>query len=776
VRQLITVLTAVVVIAAAGFVLRNIAARQRDLAFSGMVATRATQLSVNDPSRGMQLSAAAYGIADSTEARSSLLSASTLHSATRVFADIGFINTVAISGHILASGSGDQTVRLYDISNPTVPAFLSSVTSHADLVNSVAFSPDGHTLASGSSDRTVRLWDTSNPRHPRLTASCDTNIGHRQGVTAVAFSSNGTTLAIGGADGTVQLWDLTHPDHPLTTLPGRAAFVNAVTFSPTSENTLISGNDDGTVRLWDLNHPHNPPRILTDAAHPTDLIETVAVSPNGHTLASGTLNGIVQLWDLTNPHQDTPFLTTLPGRTVSGTNKSVVFSPDGRTLAIGDTSNNEGKVWLWDLANLSKTAPADLPLIPVPLGGGVSSIDTVAFSADGHTLATGGSSTSPNGPMGPISLADTTDSHHPSSLTPLWHNLINSVYAVAFSPDGHTLASGIDTISDSGTSPGMVFLWDVDHPGNSLVSLPAGAAAVEAVAFSPSDGHVVANGDDDGTVRLWDLTHPDNPIATLPGGAGAVYTVAFSPDGHTLASGDADGTLRLWDLTHSAQPKPLDTLTGNTSWVNAVAFSPHGQLLASGGVDGIMRLWDVSNPHRIVPLPPLAKDVTYSHTVTFSPDGTTLVSGNNDGTLSLWDLIDPHHPIRAATPTLPGHDQMVRAIAFSPDGHLLATGSEDHTVRLWDFTDHSHPTPWAILTGHTNKVRAVAFNPSSDGHTLISGSEDGTVRLWETNPDKTVQDICSLTTTTRITDDQWNNTSPIYPTSPVARESIILQR
>ncbi|MGH3855191.1 MAG: helix-turn-helix domain-containing protein [Pseudonocardiaceae bacterium] len=765
VRQLIAALTVLVVIATAGFVLRDLTARQRDQAFSGMVATRASQLSMNDPTRGMQLSAAAYGIADNPETRSSLLSASTLHSATRVLADSASINTVAISGHILACGSSDQTIRFYDISNPTAPVFLSSITGHTDSVNVLAFSPNGRTLASGGSDRTVRLWDTSDPRHPHLLASRYLNIAHRKGVNAVAFNPAGSTLAIGDADGAVRLWDL-DSNHDTNVLPGRAPWVNAVAFSPTDGQTLISGNDDGTMYRWDFHHPYNQPKVFRDLANPTDLIETVAVSPDGRTLASGTLNGIVQMWDLTDANNNTPFFTTPPGRTGSGANKAVAFSPDRHTLAIG---NADGKVWLADLTNLHQAAPADLPLTAVPLGDDIGSVNTVAFSADGRTLATG-SSTASNNSTGVVAMADIPDSHHPTPLTPLWHKVINSVYTVAFSPDGHTLASGIDAVSDNGESAtmGMVFLWDIDHPGTSQATLPSGSGSVYAVAFDPSDGHIVASGGSDGTVRLWDRARPNNPIATLPGGAGRVYAVAFSPDGRTLASGDADGTLRLWDLTHPTQPQSLDILRGNTSWVNAVAFSPHGHLLASGGVDGNIRLWDVSNPHHIVPLPVLAKDDnynTYSHAVTFSPDETMLVSGNNDGSLLLWDLTDPHHPVRAATPRLSADDQMVRSVAFNPDGHLLATGSDDDTVKLWDFTDHSHPTLWAVLTGHGDSVRGVAFNPV-DGHTLASGSQDSQIRLWDTNPDNARNDICVLTTTTRINDQQWKQYFPNMPHQP----------
>ncbi len=124
-------------------------------------------------------------------------------------------------------------------------------------------------------------------------------------------------------------------------------------------------------------------------------------------------------------------------------------------------------------------------------------------------------------------------------------------------------------------------------------------APVYGVAFSP-DGHTLASSSADATIRLWNLTDPAHPAPLgqpLQGHTKAVTDVAFSPDGHSLASASADATIRLWDLTDPAHPKPLgQPLGGHSGTVWSVAFSPDGHTLASGSADATIRLWDLTDP------------------------------------------------------------------------------------------------------------------------------------------------------------------------------------
>ena len=133
-------------------------------------------------------------------------------------------------------------------------------------------------------------------------------------------------------------------------------------------------------------------------------------------------------------------------------------------------------------------------------------------------------------------------------------------------------------------------------PGSGILADNTGT--VFSVAFSP-DGKTLAAGDLDGTVRLWDVATRRQLGSPLTSPTGTVQSVAFSPDGKTLASGSADGTVRLWDVATRRQlGSPLTSPTGTAE---SVAFSPDGKTLASGSADGTVRLWDVAYLMDIAP-------------------------------------------------------------------------------------------------------------------------------------------------------------------------------
>ena len=227
-------------------------------------------------------------------------------------------------GKTLASGSWDNTIKLWDLETKTV---ITTLSGHSNNVNSLALSPDGKTLASGSLDQTIKLWDLETK------TIIDTLTGHSNSVISIAFSPDGRTLASGSRFSAVKLWDL-ETKTIIDTLNRYSNFANSIAFSPDGR-TLASGSLlDQTIKLWDL---ETKTGIATLSGH-SDSVISIAFSPDGKTLASGSSDDTIKLWDL----ETKIVITTLTGH--SGDVKSVAFSPDGKTLASGSWDDTI-KLW-----------------------------------------------------------------------------------------------------------------------------------------------------------------------------------------------------------------------------------------------------------------------------------------------------------------------------------------------------------------------------------------------------------------------------------------------
>jgi len=348
-----------------------------------------------------------------------------------------------------------------------------------------------------------------------------------------------------------------------------------------------------------------------------------------------------------------------------------------------------------------------------PLTGHTQAVYAVAYSPDGRTLATGGVDAT-------IRLWNTSDPTRPRPLGAPLTGHASAVNWLQFSPDGRTLASaGRDRTAR---------LWDVSDPAHPKAlgqPLTGHTGYAFSVSFS-GDGRTLVTASYDRTVRLWDVSDPAHarPLGEpLTGHTDSVASAALSPDGRTVASAGHDHTVRLWNVADRTRPKALgQPLTGHRSDVYAVAFSPDSRTLASVGDDRTVRLWDVSDPAHAKPLGrPLTGHTDTILAVNFSPDGRTLVTGGADHTLRLWDVSDPARP-GPLGPPLVGHTGFVVWAVFSPDGRWLASAGNDRTVRLWNL-------PQTALTGHTGTINAVAY--ARDGRTVATASADRTVRLWD---------------------------------------------
>ncbi|KAN0087272.1 WD40-repeat-containing domain protein [Elaphomyces granulatus] len=571
-------------------------------------------------------------------------------------------------GRLLASGSRDNTIRLWDT---VIGTERRTLEGHSSWVQAVAFSPDGRLLASGSRDTTIRLWDAVIGTERR------TLEGHLSKVDAVAFSPDGRLLSSGSWDTTIRLWD-TATGAEQRALGGHSGFVYSVTFS--SDGRLVaSGSADTTIRLWDAS-TGTELRALKGHSEP---VLAVAFSPDGRLLASGSHDATVRLWDASTGIER----YTLKGH--SQPVQAVAFSPDGGLLASG---SDDETVRLWDASTGTERRLISHSDI----------VTAIAFSPNGRVLAFGSRDhtvrlwdASTDGTQ----LAASTDTERCS-----WISYRDWTTTVALSPEAKLVASG---------SRNTVRLWDAST-GTEQRALEGHSGTVRALAFS-SDGGLVATGSDDRTVRLWDAS-TGTEQRVLKGHLFSVYAVAFSPDGSLVASGSLDKTVRLWDASTGAEWRALK---GHSKLVQAVALSPDGRLVVSGSFDRTVRLWDASTGAE---RHALKGHSNYVVAVAFSPDSRLVASGSIDKTVRLWEA-----STGIERQVLKGHSFWVSSVAFSPDGKL--SRSRDNTARLWDVATGTERCAFAIpaLRSVTTTFTTPYLSFSSCGTYLIT--ERGIVKV-----------------------------------------------
>jgi WD40 repeat protein len=426
------------------------------------------------------------------------------------------VRSVAFSpdGKLLASGSNDHTVRLWEVSNGKQLALLKG---HSTGVNSVVFSPDGKQVASSADDGTIRLWEVSSGKQLMSLE------GYTGAVLSVAFSPDSRQVASGANDGTIRLWDVSSGKQ-LALFEGHTSLVRSIAFSPDGK-WLASGSWDYTIRLWEVNSGKQLKKLEEQRSD----VNCMAFSPDGTQIISSSHDGTIRLWEVNSGKQ----LALLKGHSTRV--NSIAFSPDGKQVVSGA---DDGTIRLWEVNSGKQLMPVE---------GHTDRVDCVAFSPDGKQIASGSWDNT-------VRLWEVGSGKQLALL----EGHLFLVSSIAFSPDGKQIASG--------AADHTIRLWDVSS-GKQLALLEGPPTRVNSITFSP-DGKRLASGATDKTIRLWDVSS-GKQLTQLEGHTGAVHRVAFSPNGCLLFSSGRNGQNFFW-LASRTKEDSLQGIYMTTHGIEAI--------------------------------------------------------------------------------------------------------------------------------------------------------------------------------------------------------------
>ncbi len=438
-------------------------------------------------------------------------------------------------GTLLASGSMDKTVRLWDTENRK---HLAKFSLHESWITAVAFSNDGSILASGDANKKIILWDTETNAKRELE-------GHTSGICVLAFSPDGTTLASGSYDGTIRFWNPSTGEEISTFTTGHSKFITSLAFS--NEDTILTSVDfNGTVDLWNmrtkqghsfLNTGQNTVDSATSLSHDAMLY---AAMGNNYTTAfyplgfgwrgggSGRRESKFQVWNLSTREE-----LHGPWTHQNYYINAVTFSPDSKMLVVSDRGRG---ILSWNIDTGEET---------VLLNQRSHWKNKLIFSPNGRMVAfQGGHSTS-----------HIWNYETQQEITPEYMKRNSS--AISFSPDNMILAVAYRN---------QMVLWDiVENEFNERGSMKIGI--IEEITFSP-DGKLIISANAQGWkyyIKVWDV-ETGNELLSLNGHTEKIKVLRFSHNGKILATGSMDGTVLLWDWEQIKQKlliERVDNLTTN---------------------------------------------------------------------------------------------------------------------------------------------------------------------------------------------------------------------
>ncbi len=550
----------------------------------------------------------------------------------------GMVSAISFShdGKWIATGNDDGITKIFDVQKGVSLAEKERKTSARQLgVSHLAFSPDKQWLAiTGIRDAVIDICDPkSGTLCVQLYNDAQETSNSCGNIQPIVFSPDSRLLACLNLDDYISIWDI-NTVVCIATLTEHIGSVESLSFSPCG-NYLASGGGSGTVQVWDANSW----KLHQTVPDHGEFSMHVYYSSEGVLNAVGVSDDAVGVWDIKSAEKRYTYAEK------QGKLQYARFSGDSQFVVAGA---HEWSMWTDDTPQ-----PRRIPYLHRTFP------DSVVFSPDGKTLATGSWNDS-------VNIWDITK---PSQLSHF--NLPGKDHRVSLSPSGKFWATGIEA--------NTVKVCEIGKTDPEITFSPDGKEIeVSCATFSPV-GNLIACGDSNGTLYLWDEQQKKR-LHTITAHKGRIGFVDLSPDEkYILSISRNEREPRLWNVESG---EPLDTFP---EYTDAIAFSPCSRVIACGRHKQIL-LWDI-NKCETISILPHDQQSWFPFALAFSHCGQYLASGAwwhrgmgiKKVAIRIWDVATSEN-----IATFRGHPTDVQCLAFSPDNMLLASGSYDNTLLLWN--------------------------------------------------------------------------------------------
>jgi WD40 repeat protein len=353
-------------------------------------------------------------------------------------------------------------------------------------------------------------------------------------------------------------------------MSGHTDVITSVAFSPNNKY-IVTGSNDGTAKVWDVNDGS----LVVDLFKHDGPVKDVAFSPDGSFIATASEDKTARIWDING--------VVRASLNEQAPVTSISFSLDGQRIV---TASEDKTASIWAVNEIINRTDPNKPVEPIKLIGHQGVVRTAEFSSDGNWVLTASD--------------DSTAAIWDARTGQLKRSLIGHARGVVSAKFSHNMKLVVTASLD-----GTARIWD--SSSGKMLNVLKLEASVNSVEFNNNDDLVVT-ASSDGTARVWDAGKFPVVYKTLSGHTSKVNTARFSSNAELIVTASNDRTARIWD---TATGKQLVTLRGHLEEVNSAIFSSDDSLVATVSNDQTARVYDANQFGRFQVSDPYVEPINY---------------------------------------------------------------------------------------------------------------------------------------------------------------------